>query len=100
MQLSTCSGVISPFLAMDHFLLSYFLYACCEKSVKTAQIRRFVWAFAARLCDSYKKSYEPVHEISNNVVCATGKASDQPANTRSLIRAFASCLSIISLLSY
>ena len=39
--------------------------------------------------------YEPVHEISNNVVCATSKASDQPAHTRSLIRAFASHLSII-----
>ena len=25
------------------------------------------------------------HDISNNVVCATSKASDQPANTRSLI---------------
>ena len=25
--------------------------------------------------------YEPVHEISNNVVCATSKASDQPAHT-------------------
>ena len=36
---------------------------------------------------------EPVHEISNNVVCATSKASDQPAHTRSLIRAFASRLS-------
>ena len=27
---------------------------------------------------------EPRHEISNNVVCATSKASDQPAHTRSL----------------
>ena len=33
--------------------------------------------------------FEPVHEISNNVVCGTSKASDQPAHTRSLIRAFA-----------
>ena len=39
--------------------------------------------------------YEPVHEISNNVVCATSKASDQPAHTRSLIRASASRLSIL-----
>ena len=31
---------------------------------------------------------EPVHEISNNVVCATSKASDQPAHMRSLIRTF------------
>ena len=33
--------------------------------------------------------YEPVHEISNNVVSATSKASDQSAHKRSLIRAFA-----------
>ena len=33
---------------------------------------------------------EPLHEIFNNVVCATSKASDQPAHARSLIRAFAS----------
>ena len=32
------------------------------------------------------------HEISNNVVCATNKVSDQPALTRSLIRAFATSL--------
>ena len=32
---------------------------------------------------------EPRHEISNNVICATSKASDQPAHARSLIRAFA-----------
>ena len=38
---------------------------------------------------------EPVHEISNNLVCATSKTSDQPAHTRSLIRAFASRLSIL-----
>ena len=31
-------------------------------------------------------------EISNNVVCATSKVSDQPAHMRSLIRAFASRL--------
>ena len=36
------------------------------------------------------------HEISNNVVCATSKAPDQAAHTRSLIRAFASCLNILS----
>ena len=38
---------------------------------------------------------EPVHEISNNVVCATSKASDQPALARSLTRAFASRLNIL-----
>ena len=42
----------------------------------------------------------PWYEISNNVVCATSKGSDQPAYTHSLIRAFASCLNILWLLSY
>ena len=32
-----------------------------------------------------KITNEPVHEISNNVVCATSKASDQPAHMRNLI---------------
>ena len=39
--------------------------------------------------------FEPVHEISNNVVCATSKASYQPAHMCSLIRAFASRLGIL-----
>ena len=38
---------------------------------------------------------EPWHGIFNNVACATSKASDQPAHTRSLIRAFASRLNIL-----
>ena len=39
--------------------------------------------------------FEPWHGISKNVVCATSKASDQPAHTRSLIKAFASRLNIL-----
>ena len=38
--------------------------------------------------------------LKYNVVCATSKASDQPAHTRSLIRAFASRLNILWVLSY
>ena len=37
---------------------------------------------------------EQGHEISNSVVCATSKASDQPAHIRILIRTFASHLNI------
>ena len=33
--------------------------------------------------------------ISNNVVCVTSKGSDQPAHTRSLIRAFPCRLNIL-----
>ena len=39
--------------------------------------------------------YELQHEISDNVVCVTSKGSDQPAHTRSRIRAFASPLNIL-----
>ena len=35
------------------------------------------------------------HEISNNVVCATSKGSDQATHMHSLIRAFASRLNIL-----
>ena len=42
-----------------------------------------------------KNIIEPRHEISNNVVCATSKASDQPAHSHSLIRAFACRLNIL-----
>ena len=47
--------------------------------------------------------YEPLHEISNNVVYTTSKGSDQPGSlriSRSLIRAFACRLNILWLLSY
>ena len=39
--------------------------------------------------------FELQHEISNNVVYATSKTSDQPAHTRSLIRAIASRWNIL-----
>ena len=43
---------------------------------------------------------EPRHEISNDVVCATSEASDQPAHMRSLIRTLASRLIVLRVLSY
>ena len=43
---------------------------------------------------------KPQHEISNNVVYATSKNSDQPAHMRSLIRAFASRSNILWVLNY
>ena len=46
------------------------------------------------------KLYEPQYRIFNNVVCATSKCSDQPANTHSLITAFASRLNTTLVLSY
>ena len=49
---------------------------------------------------SPQSTYELWHGISNNVVCVNSKASDQPAHMRSLIRAFASHLNILRVLSY
>ena len=43
----------------------------------------------------YINKYEPRHKISNNVVCAASKASDQPGHMPCLIRAFASRLNIL-----
>ena len=56
---------------------------------------------AVLACLKYKcrTIIERQHVISNNVVCATSKGSDQPAHTRSLIRAFASRLNILWVLS-
>ena len=48
----------------------------------------------------YTNVIEPVHEVSNNVVCVTSKASDQPAHTRSQTRDFAHRLNILWVLSY
>ena len=55
------------------------------------------YLFSNDVCLSFLNSFviEPWHEISSNVVCATSKASDQPAHTRSMIRAFASHLYIL-----
>ena len=64
------------------------IYPCCIR-----QYGRLKETFCG--CAGIPNSlYEPVHEISNNVVCATSKASDQPAHTRSLIRVFASRMNI------
>ena len=48
-----------------------------------------------KLLFSIRNIIEPRHEISNNVVSAISKASNQPAHMRRLIRAFASRLHIL-----
>ena len=73
-------GIIWLFFARDFFILI--------ASAQKPHINIRALAYPAGL-------YEPRHEISNNAVCATSKAYDQPAHTRSLIRAFASGLNIL-----
>ena len=53
------------------------------------------WSVACDCGISRSYSFERRHEISKNVVCATSKASDQPAHKCILIRAFASHLNIL-----
>ena len=66
-----------------------------RKAVNVKQI--FLHHFVNILSEN---KFEQVHEISNNMVCATSKGSDQPAHTRSLVWAFASRLSNLWVLSY
>ena len=82
---------------------SYFIIYTCVISLSSPDIyeKRIINGAYSRvskfscLLTSLICIIEPVHEISNIVVCAPSKASDQPAHTRSLIRAFASRLSIL-----
>ena len=75
------------------FRLTKCIYYLCMCKSSARQRMAFRWpADGVSVC---LIMFEPVHEISNNMVCATSRASDQPAHTRSLIRAFASRLSIL-----
>ena len=68
------------------------LHTCLSSAFKAmlCSIALIHW----RITTSIAGRNAPRHEISNNVVCATSNASDQPAHTRSLIRAFAIRLNI------
>ena len=83
-------------------MLTGLLHANNKSALQHAHPRNLIIAFdihslditIAKLPSSYIK-FEPRNEISNNVVCATSKGLDQPAHTRSLIRAFTSRLNIL-----
>ena len=60
-----------------------------------ADLRYLSFAVQKYMEEAKVNTFELRHEISNNVVCETSKVSDQPAHTRSLIRAFASRLNIL-----
>ena len=73
-------------LRMQHFLR---VFTVCQSAIENGLFFFFFFKNHVLIW------YEPVHEIFNNVVCATSKALDQPAHMRSLIRAFASRLNIL-----
>ena len=85
--------------------LQYFIQIICMQTYIQCQYIQDLAVSFKLICNPFPDiivytTNEPVHEISNNVVCTTSKASDQPAHTRSLIRAFASRLNILGVFSY
>ena len=90
---------ILPIYILNLKLASIMKRAKFSNSIYTKHDSRKCFAINSRID---KKEYvyfshnnEPRYEISNNVLCATNKGSHKPAHTRSLIRAFASRLTIL-----
>ena len=90
----TCNLKSLLFLAARVYLGSALLYLTCPKGTgRCPGVQSSHWENYKSV--NYCRKIEPVHEISNNVVCVISKASDQPAHTRSLIKSFASRLFIL-----
>ena len=87
---------LQKFVKMQPGMFAFSIHIIFEENISLFISHWNIWSFVKLLSQIPINMYvddikiEPVHEISNNVVCATGKASDQPAHVRSLIRAFAS----------
>ena len=80
--------LLIPFQAVNYF----------TDYVKSRMRHKLVAARSCLHCLQYvckSRVFEPRHDISNNVVYAISNASDQPANTQSLISAFVSRLNIL-----
>ena len=98
--------IINGALVYIYMLIFVCMYICICYVSSDISHRYIMLSFSA--IGNSKQTYlsylsqtnEPRHEISNNMVCATSKASDQPAHTRSLIRAFTCRSNIIWLLSF
>ena len=75
-------------------LYIYFLELLSFENVAIKNCNKDICQLASILVSWYKS------RSMRFVVCATSKGSDQPAHTRSLIRAFAYRLNILWLLSY
>ena len=107
---SLCRGIKNkmnlPCYIIDHLhwkLETFCRYTASFKNwISYVQNHCKFWTFTlvVELTKIELKIIERRHDISNNVVCATSKGSDQPAHMCSLIRAFASRLSILWVLSY
>ena len=82
----------------NHALLSKAmnrLFYPSKAIIRTCYLRQQSNIFQSKVILMACYLIKPVHEISNNLLCDTNNASDQPAHTCSLIRLFASRLSIL-----
>ena len=69
--------------------IAYIIFLIIVKTWKYSVIKTYIQVKLE------EEKTEPPQEISNNVVCATSKGSDQPAHSRILIRTFSRCLNIL-----
>ena len=76
-------------------LLQLTFHVLQKEFVKSLSILSTIPDYTRCFTISFLKTNEPLHVISNNMVCATSKGSDQPAHARSLIRAFAGRLNTL-----
>ena len=102
---------LSLIITNSQFKGIFVSYSSClstymKNVLKVSHYFKYTFITGKRYMNKYKLKLvnqvlvEPRHEISNNVACATSNASDQLAHTRILIRAFASRLNILWVLSY
>ena len=82
---------VGPVIGLNCLTLTIFL----KELKKNVLLKKYQQYHAHYQACHRVKPIEPWHEISNNVVYAFSKGSDQPAHTNSLIRAFASHLNIL-----
>ena len=101
----TCCGSyidVSKLIRMwggNEWMTQYKIYMCCLRPSLAGRYEVFSsLTGVTELCPWERHIYPSTQE--DNVVCATNKVSDQPANTGSLIRAFASPFKILWVLSY
>ena len=78
--------------AVCHFYVDFFSFIFSLKAL-TNSITMYCRVCVKMHMHNYC-IFKPRHKISSKVLCTTSKGSNQPAHTRSLIRAFASRYSI------
>ena len=94
-QNSYCIDPYCEFFSKLHVHVLYIFFIVRHYIYITYSYYLLKWFYMFLFDNLLYMLIEPQHEISNNVICTTSKASDQPAHMHSLIRACASRLNIL-----